>query len=322
MSAPAPEAPADLAPESRAVFARMTELGLFDLEFETVAQMRAVAPAEEPLMGRKPAVERVEEVEIETAAGALALRVYHPPDRPRRTILWLHGGGWVLGDLDHTDGDARGLCRDTGSTVVSVDYRLAPEHPFPAGLEDAYATLAWLDADLGSGSGRRPLVVGGDSAGGNLSAALCLLARSRGGPAIDRQLLIYPVTDCGCDTGSQRRFAEGYLLTREVMERFWRLYAGGGAGGRDPLASVLRAPDLGGLPPATLVLAGCDVLHDEGEEYGERLVAARVPVDVLRYPGQVHGFWTYAGVADMARTVNAQIRASFEQPREEGSAAG
>jgi acetyl esterase len=306
--------PPDLAPESREIFTQMATLGLLDQETATVEEMRALALAERPLMGSPPPVAQVEEVEIETPAGALAVRLYRPSGpEPERAILWMHGGGWVLGDLDHTDVDCRGLCRDTGSLVASVDYRLAPEHPFPAGLEDAHAALRWLSAELGSAGGPRRLVVAGDSAGGNLAAALCRLARERGGPAIDHQLLIYPATSYDCDSESHLRFADGYVLTRKAMLEFWELYTQGPAAGHHALASVLRAPDLRGLPAATFVVAGCDVLRDEAEAYADRLRTAAVPVDVLRYPGQLHSFWTYAGVSDIARVVNADIRASFEQ---------
>ena len=155
------------------------------------------------------------------------------------------------------------------------------------------------------------MIAGGDSAGGNIAAALCLLAADRGGPKIDRQLLIYPAADSRCDSDSHRRFASDYLLTHEVMVRFWELYAGD-ADPTDPLASILRAPDLQGSPATTLVLAGCDILYDEGRAYGEALAAADVSVDVLRYPGQVHGFWTYAAASDMAHVVNTDICSSLE----------
>jgi acetyl esterase len=300
--------PADLAPESRAIFVAMSALGLDEMEIDSAAELRRASLAERPLMGSKPEVGRVDEVAIAGPAGPVELRIYEPPGgAPARSILWMHGGGWVIGDLEHTDVDARGVCRDTNSRVVSVGYRLAPEHPFPAGLEDSYAALVWLAAEIEAGRAPAGVTVGGDSAGGNLAAALCLLARERGGPEIARQLLIYPVTDCGCDTDSYRRFGEGYLLSAADMRWFWEGYAGG----PDPLASVLRAADLTDLPAATFVIAGCDVLRDEGEAYAARLIEAGVAVDVLRYPGQLHSFWTYAGVTDIARRVNAEVLATF-----------
>jgi acetyl esterase len=308
---PAP-IPDDLAPESRAIFAAMDELGLLGEEPESAAEMRELSLRERPLMGPKPEVGRVEERAIEGPAGTIELRIYHPEGgSPERTILWMHGGGWVVGDLEHTDVDARGLCRDTGSLVVSVGYRLAPEHPFPAGLEDSYGALAWARDEIDAGRAPVPLIAAGDSAGGNLAAALCLLTRERSGPVVDGQLLIYPVTDAARDTESYRRFADGYLLTAETMAWFWDRYAGDGESAADPLASVLRAEDLAGLPPAVFVVAGCDVLRDEAEAYAARLAEAGVEVTVLRYPGQLHSFWTYAGVSDIARRVNAEIRAAL-----------
>lgn len=291
-------------------------LGLLDHDTSTVEGLRSSARAERSMMGTRLTVGSVEDGEIQSTSGSLRIRIYRPPGEPtRRAILWLHGGGWVIGDLDHADNDCRGLCLETRSTVVSVDYRLAPEHRFPEALEDAYSALEWLGAELASVPGTQQLVVGGDSAGGNLAAAVCLMARERDGPAVDNQLLLYPVTSSECDTPSYRDFAEGYLLTREVMQRFWSLYTRTPDAARESLASVLRARELQALPAATFVLAGCDVLRDEGEAYAGRLRLAGVPVDVLRYPGQLHGFWSYRGASDIAKAVNAEIRASLDAKR-------
>ncbi len=307
--------PPDLAPESRAIFAMCEELGLFDHDDSTVEGLRSLARAERPLLGAVAGECEVEDLQIESARGPLPIRVYRPAGgAPRRAILWIHGGGWVIGDLDHADVDCRGLCLETDSMVVSVEYGLAPENPFPGGLDDAYSALRWLSAELASAPSPTQLVVGGDSAGGNLTAALCLLARERGGPTIDRQLLLYPVTSCECDTASYGEFADGYLLTRETMLRFWEYYADDPDARRDPLASVLRAPDLSGLPATTVVVAGCDVLRDETESYAERLQLAGVPTEVLRYPGQLHGFWTYRGASGIATEVNAAILAGLDRP--------
>lgn len=299
--------PADLAPESRRIFAEMQRLGLLDATAETPMEMRRLAAEERQLFGTGPEVARLEDFGLETPAGPLPLRVYWPSKGAERAILWLHGGGWVIGDLAQGDADSRRLCVDTNSLVVAAEYRLAPEHPFPAGLEDAYAALSWLAAELG----RRRIVVAGDSAGGNLAAALCLMARQRGGPEIDHQLLIYPVTSDDFDSASYRRFGRGYVLTRDAMVRFWEHYVGGAGAEAPDLAAVLRYPELSGLPPATFVIAGCDVLRDEGEAYAARLAAAGVPVEVLRYPGQLHSFWTYGGYSELPRRVNAEVRRSF-----------
>lgn len=295
------------------MIARRAELGLLDQVADTVDGWRALIQDETPILGIKPHLERVEEVEIGDPGQLIRVRIYHPPLTADRTILWFHGGGWVVGDLDFADVSCRGLCLDTGALVVSVEYRLAPEHRFPAGLEDAYTSLSWCAEQLATRSWPRPLVVGGESAGGNLAAALCLLTRERGGPPIDHQLLVYPVTNYDFDTGSYRRYADGYVLTRDAMIRYWELYAEDADSARHRLASVLRAPDLSDLPPTTLVSAGADVLRDEGEAYAARLSAAGVPVDLLRYPGQLHGFWSSLGVSDIGRAVNTEIRASLER---------
>ena len=304
-------APTDLAPESRAIFAAMERLGLLDGEATTVEEMRRQAAEERPLMGEPPPVARVEDLRIETVDGALPLRVYWPGGQPERAILWLHGGGWVIGDLAHCDVDCRRLCLDTSSLVAAVEYRLAPENTFPAGLEDAYGALQWLAGELGTRYSPRHVVVGGDSAGGNLAAALCLLAKGRGGPAIDQQLLIYPVADDDFGTDSYREFGEDYVLTRDSMARFWTHYVGERVGEAPELAAILRAPDLRQLPPASVVIAGCDVLRDEAEGYAARLGEAGVPVEVLRYPGQLHGFWTYGAGSQLPHQVNSRIRECF-----------
>jgi acetyl esterase len=294
--------------------ARADELGLLDAEAETVAELRELSRLERALAAEAPSLP-VRDFEIRGPDSPLPVRVYTPPGRPPfRMVVFFHGGGWVVGDLDQADVDCRCLCADTGSIVVSVGYRLAPEHRFPAGPEDCYAGLEWAASEagaLGGDSGR--LAVGGDSAGGNLAAAVALLARDRGGPAVSHQILIYPVTDCSFDTGSYLAFARGYWLTRDDMRWMWESYLGDGLdAANDPRASVLRAPDLSGLPPAVVVTAGCDVLRDEGVAYAERLRAAGVPVRLLPYAGQVHGFWSCGGVTPLPREVNGRISAALE----------
>ena len=311
-----PEIPPDLAPESRAIMQRAIELGMFDVEVETVEQVRAEAVKERQLMAAPPALERIDDVEIPGPDVPIRMRVYRPAGTPPfPVILFVRGGGWVAGDLDYADVDCRCLAVDTGSLLVSVDYRLAPEHLFPAGLEDVHAAAEWVAvaaADLGGDPTR--LTVAGDSAGGNLAAALCLLAARRGGPPITHQLLIYPITDCSFETGSYGDFAEGYWLEREDMRWFWSLYLREPEQATDALASVLRSPDLRGLPPATIVTAGCDVLRDEAEAYAERLRADGVPAEVRRYAGQIHGFWSCGGVTPIPRQVNAEIAAAVARP--------
>jgi len=305
--------PADLAPESRAIMERAIELGLIPDEITTVEEARAKELRDRALMAEPRPVEAVDDVAIDGPGGPVPLRIYRPPGEPPFPgVLYIHGGGWVLGSIDHADVDCRALALDTGSLVVSVGYRLAPEHKFPAGLDDVFAAAEWTAAELpGLGGEPERLAVVGSSAGGNLAAALCMLAAQRGGPRIAHQVLIYPVTDFSFDTASYRDFAEGYWLELEDMRWFWGHYLETPDQGADPLASVLRAPDLAGLPPATILTAGCDVLRDEAEAYGERLREAGVPVTVRTYPGQLHGFWSCGAVTSLPRRVNADIAAAL-----------
>ncbi|MWK37536.1 alpha/beta hydrolase fold domain-containing protein [Actinomadura sp. J1-007] len=206
-------------------------------------------------------------------------------------VVFFHGGGFVLCGLDSHDRLCRALTAGSGAIVMAVDYRLAPEHPFPAAVEDARAAVAWASrnaAALGGDPAR--LAVAGDSAGGALAASACLHARDRGGPHVAFQLLIYPVTDAAQDTASYRDHAEGGFLTAAHMRWFWEQYLSDPAQAADPDASPLRADDLSGLPPACVLTAECDPLRDEGEAYAARLAEAGVPVQSRRFEGAFHGF--------------------------------
>ena len=225
--------------------------------------------------------------------GDIPIRVFTPDaPGPLPILVHYHGGGWVIGSVDQSDNLCRAMANATPCIVVSVEYRLAPETRFPGGLEDCYAATTWV-AEHGAERGGDPsrLAVGGESAGGNLAAAVSLLARERGGPKISFQVLIYPVTDANFETDSYRAMAEGYGLTRDTMQYFWDLYLSDPAHAADPLASVLRA-DVAGLPPALVVTAEFDPLRSEGEAYAEKLKAAGVPVEHVAYPGQIHGFFS------------------------------
>jgi acetyl esterase len=228
-------------------------------------------------------------------------------------VLLTHGGGWLSGSIEISDRPARLLANACGGTVVSVEYRLAPEHPFPAGLEDAYTALGWTARVLGSDF----LAVAGDSAGGNLAAALALLARDRGGPALAHQLLMFPVLDNDFESPSYREFGDGYFLTRAAMEHFWRSYVGEGE--PPELAAPLRAASLTGLPPATILQAAADPLFSEGAAYAARLAAARVPVTTVVFAGLVHGAFWMAGLSPTARafaeTAGAALRAAHVAAR-------
>ncbi|MFV0257639.1 MAG: alpha/beta hydrolase [Acidimicrobiales bacterium] len=217
---------------------------------------------------------------------AVPARLYRVADEVG-VVVFLHGGGWVLGDLDLSDAMCRDLALGCGAAVLSVDYRLAPEHPFPAALDDVMTVLRWLEASPGLGG---PRVLAGVSAGGNLAAAAALMARDGPGTELAGQLLVCPVLDHDLDRPSYLRYAEGHYLWREDMAWFWDRYTTPEER-LDPLASPLRAADHGGLPPTAVVTAECDPLRDEGRAYADRLVAAGVPTSYRCYPGELHGFF-------------------------------
>jgi acetyl esterase len=227
--------------------------------------------------------------------------------------MFVHGGGWALGSVELADPLCRALCRASGMLVASVDYRLAPEHPFPAGLDDAYSALVWLDANAERlGAIRGQLAVCGDSAGGNLAAALALKARDLKGPDIALQVLIYPALDPMLGAVSYERLAKGYGLTREDMRNFWDLYLPSPDEAANPYASPLQASDLRGLAPAFVLTAEFDPLVDEGERYAAMLRAAGVPARATRYPGMIHGFMSYLGWIDAARSAVAECGQALE----------
>jgi acetyl esterase len=230
--------------------------------------------------------------------GAIPVRVYRPDaGAGRPAIVYFHGGGWVIGDLDHSDGLCRSLCREAGMVVVNVDYRLAPEHRFPAAAEDCYATLCWTAENAASlGVDATRLAVAGASAGGNLAAAAALMARDRGGPALGAELLVYPVLDAACDLPSYVEFADGYVVSTEDMRWYWRQYLSEPADAADAYACPLRAADLSGLPQTLVITAEYDCVRDDGERYAERLAEFGVPVRLIRMPGTLHGFFNMPGV--------------------------
>lgn len=239
-----------------------------------------------------PPVAKIENRGIPGPAGELPVRIYTPDGAgPFPLLMFFHGGGFVVCDLDSHDALARSLCGGAGAVVVSVDYRLAPEAKFPAAPEDCHAATRWaVDNAASIGADGARVAVAGDSAGGNLAAVVAQLAKQRGGPALAHQLLIYPVTAHDFTTPSYEENAEGYFLTRDMMQWFWHHYLERAEDGQDPLAAPLRAKDLSGLPPATVVTAEYDPLRDEGEAYARRLDEAGVPTQAVRYDGVIHGF--------------------------------
>jgi acetyl esterase len=238
-------------------------------------------------------------------AGEIPLRIYTPPGAgPFGALVYFHGGGWVIGNIETHDASCRQLTAGAGCVTISVDYRLAPEHKFPAGPEDCYAATKWAADNarsLNIDQGR--LAVGGDSAGGNLAAAVALMARARGGPRLAFQLLIYPATDCADDTPSQHEFAEDsrdYILSRADMEWFWGYYLGPNDK-RNPIACPALATNFANLPRAFVLTAEVDPLRDEGEAYAEALRKAGVIVRLKRYDGVCHGFFSMASMIDKGR---------------------
>ena len=276
---------------------------------------RETRPASTPT---PPQIGMVRDLTADGPLGPIPLRVYRPAGVPASTplavLVFFHGGGWVIGDLETHDVLCRQLTAGSGVSVVSVDYRLAPEHKFPAAVDDAWAATRWVVAHAGElAVDASRLAVGGDSAGGNLAAVVALLARDKGAPAIAVQVLIYPVTDLVGETRSYRDFAEGYLLTREGMRWFIAHYLTAEAEAVDWRASPLRAQSLAGLPPALIVTAGFDPLRDEGEAYAERLRDAGVRVDSVCYGGMIHGFVPMGRLLDTAGRAISLIAGSLSQ---------
>lgn len=281
----------------------------------TPVEARAMAEQGVALMSRfAPVVELASVVDttIEGSEAQLAVRVYtptgDPPDAGRAGVVYFHGGGYVICSVETHDALCRTLAARSGSVVVSVDYRLAPEHPWPAGVTDAYDALCWL-AERGAELGVDPnrLVVAGDSAGANLAAVTALQARDRDGPPLAGQVLAYPGTDRVDTHPSSEEFGEGYLLDHRMREWFVQHYLPEGTDVADPRVSPLRASSHAGLAPALVITAAFDPLRDEGEAYGAALAEAGVSTTVVRYQGMIHGFLSYLGIVAAADTAVDQI---------------
>jgi acetyl esterase len=309
-----------VAPEIRELLDRLAASGRPPLHRQTVSQARAFHTGDAPAQnGPATPVAAVAGRTVPGPAGELPVRVYTPEGPgPFPIVVWFHGGGWVVGTLDTYDPLCRALAASVPAVVVSVGYRLAPEHRWPAAAEDAYAATLWASANAAAlGGAQHRLAVAGDSAGGNLAAAVALGARDRGGPVIAFQLLVYPVLDVAGDTGSWREHAEGFYLTAAGMRWYWDHYLGA-ADGTAPDASPLRAAVLGGLPPALVIGAEHDILRDEGEAYAARLRDAGVAAEASRYEGMVHGFFRWravTGAADAAlQEAAAALRTALALP--------
>jgi acetyl esterase len=275
-----------------------------------IAILRAGFPAFTRLAGPAEPVDHVEDFQIEGPRGAIPLRLYRPrSDAPRPLLIWVHGGGFILGDLDTCDVPLRALANRSGCAVLAVDYRLAPEHPFPAGIEDGYAALVWAAAQAREFGASR-IAIGGDSAGGNIATAVAMLARERNAPGVALQVLIYPDADAraGFNYASWRD-NDGCVLDRAAKDRQLALYLASDIDRTQPHVSPALASTqtLAGLPPTLIVTGEFDPQRDEGELYAARLREAQVPVALHRYPGMIHGFFQMGAKLDAARHLIARV---------------
>jgi acetyl esterase len=306
-----------LNPQAKAFLDQAAASGAPPLNALPVAEARKVLislfvpPQKEP-------VHKIEDCKIPGPDGyKIPIRIYTPAGTGALPILvFFHGGGWVLGDIESHDGTSRELANKAGCIVVSVDYRLAPEHKFPAAPEDCYAATKWVALNAASfGGDPTRIAVGGDSAGGNLAAAVAQMAADRGAPSFVHQLLIYPVTNYSFDTPSYRENGEGYLLTRDSMQWFWKHYLASDEDGKNAYASPMQARQVRRVAPAFVITAEFDPLRDEGEAYAARLKEARVPVELKRYNGAIHGFFNLGHIMDQGKEVMAdavaRLKAAF-----------
>ena len=282
----------------------------------TVSPAEARANAKQRPRSPGPEVAKVEDRNIPGPDGGVPVRIYTPEgDGPFPILAWYHGGGWVVGDLESADGVSRSLCAGGQCVVVSVDYRLAPDTKFPGPAEDCWAATTWAvnnAAEINGDPAR--LAVGGDSAGGNLAAAMSLMAADRGGPDIALQLLVYPVADRDFGTVSYTDNAEGYSLTKVTMQYYWDQYIDA-EHATNPYAVPMQANDLAGQPPALVITAEFDPLRDEGEAYAKRLREAGVETTATRYDGMIHGFFNMGAAVDKGRQAvdeaSAALRNAF-----------
>ena len=280
----------------------------------TPQEARGVVAAMRGEAAPGPEMAEVHDTRVRVSGGLIPVRVLTPAVSPHGVIVYYHGGGWVLGGLDESDAVARRLAQRSQCVVVMPDYRLAPEYRFPTAVDDSWAALGWAaEYAAGLADGPVPLIVAGDSAGGNLAAVMTQRAMARGGPSIAVQVLAYPVTDCDLDTTSYADPANQLMLTRDSMIWFWDHYAPDRRARAHPDASPLRAGVFSGLPPAVILTAEHDVLRDEGELYATQLVKARVPVLHQRFAGQMHGFFTMVDLLPGAGTAMDFIADGIEK---------
>ena len=306
-----------LDPQAKAFLDQAAASGAPPFNMMTVQQAREAIGALFAPKGPREPVKSVEDRVINAGGVKLPVRIYTPEGKgPFPILVFFHGGGWVIGNCETHDTPCRALANGAGCIVVSVDYRLAPEHKFPLPVEDCYAATKWTALNAaGFGGDPKRIAVGGDSAGGNLAAAVAQMATDRGAPTLVFQLLIYPATDSACDTASVRNNAEGYLLTKDSMHWFWNHYLQNENDGQNPYASPLRGQRLSNLPPALVITAEFDPLRDEGEAYANKMKQAGVSVVHTDYKGMIHGFFSLTDIMDQGKQAVkeacTQLRAAF-----------
>jgi acetyl esterase len=313
-----------LHPQCKAFLDMLAAAGGKPIEQLPVTEARMVAPALIDLSGPEEPVAEVENRTIPGPAGPIAVRVYRPvQEETVPALVFFHGGGFVICNLDTHDRPCRSLANASGCTVIAVDYRLAPEHKYPAAVEDAYAATQYISehaAEFGIDPNR--IAVGGDSAGGNLATVVSFLSRDRGGPQLKFQLLIYPVVDFADNSPSMQQYSKDHFLTRESMDWFTESYLPSREAGLEPSASPLNATDFRGLPPAMIITAECDPLRDQGEAYARKLQSADVPVELKRYEGMIHPFLQFGGIIDTAKVAMADAASALRRALKAGAFAG
>ncbi len=303
-------------PQIQGILDMLKAMNAPDIKDQTVAEARQSYAMLEQMAGPAEPIFKVEDRSIPGPAGAIPVRIYTPEGAgPHPILVFFHGGGWVIGDINGYDGLCRQLANKASCIVVSVEYRLAPEHPFPAAPEDCYAATKWVAENAASfHADRARIAVGGDSAGGNLAAVVSLMAKEQHGPRLLLQVLIYPATDYyDPGTRSMVENGEGYFLSRDSIIWFANHYLKPGFDRDDWRAFPLRAKDLYQLPPALVITAEYDPLRDEGELYAERLRTAGVPVQLSRYDGMVHGFVSMISVVTAAQTAISECAAALRK---------
>lgn len=258
---------------------------------------------------------KVENREIPGPAGKIPIRLYYPAkNSPLPVLIFFHGGGWVIGNLDTHDAICHALAKTSGCIVAAIEYRLAPEHQYPAAVEDAYAATVWISENAAAiNADAKRIAVGGESAGGTLATVIALIARDRGGPQICLQILVYPVTNYAFNTQSYISNAEGFMVTREMMKWFWDQYLESREVADHPYVSPLRAADLCNLPPALVITAAYDPLCDEGEAYAAKLQQAGVEVKYIRYEGMIHGFFRMTSRLDKAKEALDEVAKALKE---------